>query len=324
MLRTLRLFALAWFQTLVSRMKHGPKRPSWSFMFEWTIRFLRNDWDDSADWPLIRLRAEADARPYPKSFAKKVRLEPGELGGVPVTRFVPPDARPGVAVLFFHGGSYVYGSSKTSHAELIARLAFASGVETVGVDYRLVPEHTYPAQLEDALAAFDALVAAGTPPGSIVVAGDSAGGNLAIELQLALRDRGSAQAGAAVLISPWSDLTMPGASFTENDRFDFGDRAVLVTQAKAFVGSVPLDDPRVSPTYAELKGLAPTLVTVGEAEIPRDDILTLASRLKDAGVDVTVHVAKDMPHNAPVFAAYHPEALKAFEAIVAFVKQRLA
>jgi acetyl esterase/lipase len=155
------------------------------------------------------------------------------------------------------------------------------------------------------------------------VAGDSAGGNLAIELQLALRDRGGPQANAAILISPWSDLTMPGASFQGNERYDFGTRDVLVTQAAAFVGTVPLDDPRVSPTYAALEGLSPMLITVGEAEIPRDDVLLLASKSKAAGVDVKLHVAKGMPHNAPVFAAYHPEALATLDAIVAFAKARL-
>jgi len=135
---------------------------------------------------------------------------------------------------YFHGGSYVYGSARTTHADVIARLALASGVTCVGIDYRLAPEHVYPAQIEDAVRAFEALRA---DPGGrrVIVAGDSAGGNLAIELQLALRDRGKEQAAGAVLISPWSDLTMPGSSFRENDRFDYGTREVL---ARRSVGDV--------------------------------------------------------------------------------------
>lgn len=324
MLRTLRLFAAAFFKTFASRMRHGPKRSTWSFLFEWSLRYLRDDWDESAEWSHERLRSVVEARPYPKSFAKKVRLENVELSGVPATRFVPPSPRAGVCILFFHGGSYIYGSSRTSHAELLAQLAFVSGIEVVGVDYRLAPEHPYPAQLDDALAAFDALVAKGTPASSIVVGGDSAGGNLAIELQIALRDRGGPQAKAMVLVSPWSDLTMPGRSFVENEPFDFGTREVLVRQAEAFAGGIRLDDPRLSPVYAKLEGLSPALVTVGEAEIPRDDILALAARLKEAGVDVTLHVAKDMPHNAPVFAAYHPEGLAALEAMAKFTREMLA
>jgi acetyl esterase/lipase len=159
-------------------------------------------------------------------------------------------------------------------------MARMTGVEVVGVEYRLAPEHVYPAQLDDAIAAYQALLAEGDP--AIAVCGDSAGGNLAIALQIALRNRGARQARAAALLSPWSDLTMPGASFRENDATDFGTRDVLVAQAKLFAGDVPLDDGRVSPVYARLEGLAPTLVIAGDAEIPRDDILRFADALERA------------------------------------------
>ncbi len=235
--------------------------------------------------------------------------------------FTPPGKRDGV-VLFFHGGSYVYGSARTTHEDLCARIALESGVELVGIDYRLAPEHPYPAQLEDARAAFDALLKDGRSPADIVLAGDSAGGNLAIALQLALRDAGRAQARAAVLVSPWSDLEMPATSFVDNDPYDFGTREVLVAQARMFAGDVPLSDPRLSPTNADLEGLAPCLVLVGECEIPRDDIVKLATRLEAAGVETTLHRAPDMPHNAPVFAAYHPSGLRALEVIADYVKTK--
>jgi epsilon-lactone hydrolase len=162
--------------------------------------------------------------------------------------------------------------------------------------------------------AFEALCA---DPGmhSVIVAGDSAGGNLALELQLALCDRGQRQAAGAVLISPWSDLTMPGSSFLEYDRFDYGTREVLARQARAFAGGIALEDPRLSQGNAELAGLAPVFILAGGAEIPRDDILALADRLSRANVEVTRHLAPDMPHNAPVFAAYHPSARVAVEAL---------
>jgi len=323
MLRALRLMFVAWLATLAARLRGRPRHAGWPFTFELMVRYLRADWDATAGLPLAELRADMDGRPYPRDFAKRVPMIETALAGVPAMRFVPEGAPANRAILFFHGGSYIYGSARTTHAELVARIAHASGLEVVALDYRLAPEHPYPAQLDDALAAFDALVQSGTPPESIVLAGDSAGGNLAIELQLALRDRGGPQANAAILISPWSDLTMPGASFIDNERYDFGTRDVLLTHAAAFAGAVPLDDPRVSPTYAKLEGLAPVLITVGEAEIPRDDVLALASKLKEAGVDVALHVAKGMPHNAPVFAAYHPEARAALDAVVAFARARL-
>ena len=117
---------------------------------------------------------------------------------------------------------------------------------------------------------------------------------------------------------------MKGASFVENDRFDFGTREVLVLQAAMFAGDVPLSDPRLSPVHADLGGLAPTLVLVGECETPRDDILALASRLENAGVATTLHRATDMPHNAPLFASYHPQGQLALETMATFAKKMMA
>lgn len=254
---------------------------------------------------------------------KKVKIEQSNLGGVPAWRFVPPEVKAGYRVLYLHGGSYTYGSARTTHAELIARMAFEAGVEVFGLDYRLAPEHRYPSQLKDALIAFDGLVSSGVTAQNILLAGDSAGGNLAVSLQLALRDRGGPQAVAMVLSSPWVNLEMPAASFKENDPFDYGTRIVLARQALTFAAGVPLSDPRISPAYANLQGLGPCLITVGELEIPRDDILQFAERLENAGVKVTLHVARSMPHNAPVFAEYHPEGKAALDAIVRFINPSL-
>lgn len=319
MLRSLRLMAAAWLSTLLGRLLGRPRHTGWPFVLELLVRYLRLDWDETAHWDDAALRADLNRHPYPNKFVKKIRILEHCLDGVPAYRFVPPGAQAGQCILFLHGGSYVYGSAKTTHAELMARIAFESGIEVLGLEYRLAPEHRYPSQLDDALTAFDALVTSGIPGQHIVIAGDSAGGNLAIALQLALRDRGGPQAAATVLSSPWVDLEMPGASFQENDRFDYGTRDVLMRQALAFAGGLPLSDPRVSPTHADLRGLAPCLITVGELEIPRDDILQFADRLKRASVDATLHVAKHMPHNAPVFAEYHPEGKAALDAIVRYI-----
>lgn len=114
---------------------------------------------------------------------------------------------------------------------------------------------------------------------------------------------------------------MPGRSFCENNRFDYGTREVLARHARAFAGAIALNDPRLSPVNAELAGLAPVFILAGEAEIPRDDILVLADRLERANVDVTRHLAPDMPHNAPVFAAYHPSARIAVDVIARFIRE---
>ena len=322
MLRSLRLMVSAWMATIWGRFLGRPRHATWPFVFELLVRYLRLDWDETASWDDEKLRTDLNARPYPNKFAKKVMIVESSLGGVPAWRFVPPNTKAGRCVLFLHGGSYIYGSARTTHAELIARIAFETGLEVIGLDFCLAPEHRYPSQLEDAVTAFDALVSNGVPAQQIVIAGDSSGGNLAVALQIALRDRGGPQAVGMVLSSPWVNLEMPAASFKENDPFDYGTRDVLARQALSFAGGLSLSDARISPSHANLQGLAPCLVTVGELEIPRDDIREFAERLKNAGVSVTLHVAKNMPHNAPVFAAYHPEGKSALDAIVRFVQSR--
>lgn len=324
MLRLFRLFVLALFRTLSSRLSKGPALPSWSFSFETIVRFLRADWDDTRSWPLARIRADHDARKQPSKHAARVTMHDETIGGVPCRRFVPAGEAGAGVVLFFHGGSYFYGSCKTTHQELVARLAADAGHEVIGVEYRLAPEHRYPAQRDDALAVIDALLEGGRSLAELLLAGDSAGGNLAIATAIALRDReGGANVAALALLSPWSDLTMPGESFTSNDATDFGDRAALVEHARAFLGDVPADDPRVSPVHADLARLPPCLVEVGTAEIPRDDILALARKLVAEGVETTLHEAREMPHNAAVFSDICPEGLRAHEALVRFVRERL-
>lgn len=327
MLRLLSLLIVTFFRTLRRRIAKGRARPTWTFSFEWIVRCLRADWEATASWPLARLRHDQNARPFPKDIVKQTKTRDGELGGIDARWFVPPhvtaeeDVPP---LLFFHGGSFIYGSSRTTHGDLAARLALATQRIVIGIEYRLAPEHPYPAQIEDARRAFDALVASGVKPSSILLAGDSAGGNLAIELQIALRDDGQAQAGGAILISPWCDLAMPGASYVSNDPFDFGDRAVLLAHADAYRGEASTADPAISPTHAPLAHLSPTFICAGECEIPRDDILTFAKKLKDADVNVTLHVAKDMPHNAPMFAAYHPSGAQVIEEVAKWATSLVA
>jgi monoterpene epsilon-lactone hydrolase len=312
---------LAVLETLRFRWGRGPLRPSWSFAMELIVRYLRRDWDDTVSWSFPRLRADLDARPYPGPHLRRVRARDGLLGGVAARWFTPPDAASDTALLYFHGGSYLYGSARTTHADLIARLALGCGVTAIGVDYRLAPEHAYPAQLEDALRAYDALAEHGIR--RVLVAGDSAGGNLALMLQVRLRELGREQPLASVLICPWSDLSMPGQSFQENDRYDYGTRAALLKHARAFAGELPLDDPRLSPLYADLHGLPPTLVVLGSLEVPRDDILALTNALERSGVEVRRHLAEELPHLPPLFADLHPAGAACVAAIASFVSSCL-
>ena len=323
MLRLLGILIATLFTTICARFRRGPARPSWGFQFEWVVAFLRRDFQESAAWSYAELRRDLNGRRYPGQSQKRVERMRELLGGVPAVWFSPRDPKPGV-VLFFHGGSYIFGSVETTHAEMAASLAERSGHEVVGIEYRLAPEHPYPAALEDALAAFDALVASGTEARQIVVAGDSAGGNLALSLELALRDRGSSQARAALLISPWLDLTASRPSCRKGDAVDYGQTSFLLKHARDFAGGVPLDDPRISPINAELTGLAPIFVLAGSAERLFDECAELVALAQRAGVVAELCVAEDMPHNPPAMASFHPNAADAFEKCGQFVAEQLS
>jgi monoterpene epsilon-lactone hydrolase len=322
MARMLWLFVSSVFTTIAHRMRHGPARPSWTLTFECIVSLLRRDWETSRRWSFQRLRADLDARPYHRSFVRQVVRVPETIGGVPGEWFVPEGAPQDQALLFLHGGSYIVGSTRT-HADIIARLAIATGVRAFAANYRLAPEHPYPAALDDALAVLDGM-ARTIRPERIVVIGDSAGGNLALVLQLTRRDRGLPQAAALALISPWLDLTASRPSCRANDAVDYGSSEMLLGHAQAFAGPVALDDPRVSPIGARLEGLAPIFLQVGDAERLRDEGIELANRARAAGVHVTLDVLRDMPHNGPILAAYHAEGARGLANIAAFGSRHLA
>ena len=305
MIRAFRLLLLTFLPTLRERFRDGPARPTWSFLFQWTVRYLRRDWEETAHWPLAEQRAAVALKPYPSPSLKKVTLRDEVIAGVPVRRFIPPSAG-ATRIVFFHGGSYIYCSTRHSHGELCAALAVATGLEVIGVEYRLAPEHQWPAQLDDATAVCNAL------EGSLVFAGDSAGGHLAVKTTQTCARKPV----ALVLLSPWVDFEMPGASFTTNDAFDFGTREVLLRQAKGLAGDRPLAELALDASGK----LPPTFVSLGGAEAPRDDILRFVEALRTAKVEVTVDIAPDMPHDATLFAAFHPQGRAALEATVAFIR----
>lgn len=315
MLRTLLLFARALLRTLRSRLRHGPAHPGWSFGFEATVAFLLIDHLELASWPAAERRRSLDARPYPVNHQRKLKVRDATLAGRPVRWFEPPNAPAEQLLLFLHGGSYGYCSARGSHAEAIAHLALESGLRTVGLDYRLAPEHPYPAALEDALAAIEALRAEGIPLEGLRLAGDSAGGNLVLTTLLALRERGLPQPAGALLLSPWLDLAARSPSASSPDRgVDYGDRSVLLAQARDFAGGIPLEDPRISPIDAPLSGLAPLLMVSGGIERLRDECAAFAARAAKEGHPLTWEVAAGMPHNPTVLADLHPEGLRVTKA----------
>jgi epsilon-lactone hydrolase len=240
----------------------------------------------------------------------------------PAEWLTPPGARGTAVVLYLHGGGYVIGSPR-SHRHLAAALARASEARALLLDYRLAPEHPFPAALDDAVAAYEWVLAQGIDARRLVVAGDSAGGGLTVATLLALRDRGRPLPAAGVCISPWVDLTCSGASYTSKAAVDpIVTRDGVAVMAKAYVAAGDPKAPLVSPLFADLRGLPPLLVHVGSDEVLLDDALGLAERARRAGVDVTVEEWPAMIHVWHWFQPMLEDAERATAVIGAFVRSQ--
>ncbi|MFM0217590.1 MULTISPECIES: alpha/beta hydrolase [Paraburkholderia] len=226
-------------------------------------------------------------------------------------------ARP--TVLYLHGGGYYFCSPRT-HRSIVFGLATRANAPVFSLDYRLAPEHRFPAALDDATAAYRYLIAEGTAPESIVIAGDSAGGGLALATLVALRDAGDPLPAGAVLFSPWTDLAATGASIVDNDGADpmFSGPAIAKA-AKVYLGDMPATHPYASPVYADLRGLPPLFMMAGSTEVLLDDSRRVAANARAAGVDCELEVWKKMPHVWPIFAPFIPEANRALDRAAAFI-----
>jgi epsilon-lactone hydrolase len=234
-----------------------------------------------------------------------------------------PAVRTDAVVLYLHGGGYVIGSPR-SHRHLAAAIARAAATAALLVDYRLAPEHPFPAALDDAVAAYQWLLGRGIGPDRIVVAGDSAGGGLTVATLLAIRDRQLPRPAAGVCISPWVDLTCSGATYATKAAVDpIVTRQSVSMMADAYAGAGDAKAPLVSPLYADLHGLPPLLVQVGSDEVLLDDALGLGERARAAGVDVTVEEWPAMIHVWHWFLPMLAEAERAVGVIGAFVRARL-
>jgi epsilon-lactone hydrolase len=236
----------------------------------------------------------------------------------------PPGARTDAAVLYLHGGGYVIGSPR-SHRHLAAAIARAAGTAALLLDYRLAPEHPFPAALDDAVAAYQWLLGRSLAPRRIVVAGDSAGGGLTVATLLAARERGLPRPAAGVCISPWVDLTCSGATYATKATVDpIVTRQSVNMMAEAYTGGRDFKAPLVSPLYADLRDLPPLLVHVGSDEVLLDDALGLAERARAAGVDVTLEEWPAMIHVWHWFLPMLAEAERAIGVIGRFVRDRIA
>ncbi|MFJ6393393.1 alpha/beta hydrolase [Streptomyces sp. NPDC091972] len=232
-----------------------------------------------------------------------VRTTSTTLGGRRALHVTPDNnARPGT-LLYFHGGGFVFGSPETA-LSLTAQLVSRTGFDAYSVDYRLAPEHPFPAGLEDNLSAYRALLDSGLDPSAIAFAGDSAGGGYSVTTALAARDAGLPLPAAIVAFSPGLDATRTGESMTTKEGIDpiFTREAVMHTGAMYLAGQDP-EQPLLSPAlFADLTGFPPLLIQVGTNEILLDDSTRLAARARDAGVDVILDITADAPHVFQAFA----------------------
>lgn len=253
-----------------------------------------------------------------------VVAEPTTVDGVPAEWVSTPEAHEDRAVLYLHGGGYVMGSLN-SHRDLAGRVSRAAGARVLNLDYRLAPEHPHPAAVEDATAAYRALVADGYEPGDVAIAGDSAGGGLTVATLVTLRDQGDPLPAAGVCISPWVDLEGVGDSMTTKADVDpMVQRDPLVRMAGFYLGDLHPRTPLAAPLYADLAGLPPLLIQVGTAETLLDDSTRIAERARDAGVDVTLEVWDEMIHVFHAFAPILPEGQEAIDKIGEFLRTRWA
>jgi len=280
----------------LSRARRGPLRPTWTFGYEVVTCAQKRFHERVARLsPVAERRAWGSLRangPALRRVARSVET----LGSVEVVTLTPHEVEaPERVVLYLHGGSFIYGS-EGSHGELCARLALASRAKVVFPLYRLAPEHPFPAALDDAMAVYRALLESGISLRKLVLAGDSAGGNLVLALLTRLRDEGAELPRAGILISPWVDLAARDGSMQGNEPYDWASPWMFDRWLREYVGQGSVNDPRVSPALADLRGLPPLLIQIGTAELLYDQVTALARRAKDAGVEVTLDEYPDLTH----------------------------
>ena len=255
--------------------------------------------------------------PPPPKGTQAVRLA---MGGVPAIQVTTPQSRPDRHVLYLHGGAYVYGRP-AHYRDFIWRIANAAAATMHVLDYRLGPEHPFPAAVDDAVSAYRSLIAAGADPRHLAIMGDSAGGGLTFATLLRLRDERDPLPAAAVALSPWTDLTLSSESCV---RFAASDPMLSVGQALVFARWYLADaDPKhpyASPFFGDPTGLPPSLIQVGSDEILRDDAVLWGERMRAAGVAAEVEVWPRMPHVWQLFARLVPEGQRAIRRIGAFLR----
>lgn len=253
-----------------------------------------------------------------------VRIEPEDVDSLRAEWAIADGAEYAPVLLYFHGGGYTLGSP-LSHRPTTARIALAGKLRVLSIDYALAPEARFPAAVKDGVRAYRWLLDRGVPRSRIAIGGDSAGGGLTAATLVAARDEGLPMPGAAVLISPWTDLTCDTPTYRTQAHLDpVITAAGIAEHASDYLGDADPRDPLASPNFADLRGLPPMLVQVGTDEVLLDDARIFAARAKEAGVDVELEIWDGMIHVWHAFYQMLREGEEAIEGIGAFLQRRLA
>ncbi len=278
------------------------------------------DWNTSI--PQLRRETEQGANFFGK-LPSDIKISPLTIEHLSAEWLWPSKGKKDKVILYFHGGGYVIGSSQ-AHRPIVAKFVKNSGIGALVFDYRLAPEHPFPAALEDAIAAYRFLLKEGVAPTNIVFIGDSAGGGLCLATLLALRDQEIPLPAGAVALSPWTDLKNTGESLQSNrevDSLTWAESWLVFSKYYAADNDPGL--PWISPLYGDLQGLPPLLIYAGGDELLRDDATRFAEKAQVAGVVVTLKVGEGLFHCYPVCAPLFPEAQQAMEEISLFIQTHL-
>jgi monoterpene epsilon-lactone hydrolase len=277
----------------------------------------------SGEYDPKTIRARADEAGFFAKPCKGVQVVPVIANAVPSEWLIPSGAPPDHAILYLHGGAWFMGSANT-HRAMVSRLAYASQIRALLINYRLAPEFPFPAALEDCISVYEWLLQNGCTAEHIIVAGDSAGGNLTLALLVALRDRGRPLPAGGVALSPATDLAFTGESVRTrlhlDPIFSHGSPNTIIQD---YITSYDPRDPLISPLYADLHGLPPLLIHVGDHEILLDDSVRFGEKAAAAGVQASMVVWPEMFHVFQLFSPFLPEARQAVKEIAAFIHSRL-
>jgi len=284
-----------------------------------TARFMRQQMAQVVKLNFVEQRRFYEERVLGNPLAAIVAQEYFELEGLRACWFLPQEIKSPGTLVYWHGGGYCIGSINT-HQELISRIAKESGCKTLAVDYRLAPEHPYPAALEDALMVMRYLRENGHDPKQTVLAGDSAGGNLSIVTILALIEKGEPVPSGCAALSPWVDMLSTRKSVFENAPYDYVGPHFDAGWRQAYATTEQIKDPLVSPIYADYNDFPPLLLHAGGAETLRDEIAYLAERVEKMGVDLSYREWPGMIHVWHSLASIIPEAKEAIAELGIFVK----